>query len=74
MGFDAIFLGRADYEDKKKRMESESLEYIWRPSAKTLGTDIEIFTHILFDHYNQPKGFGFDVLNWQTENADKVFH
>ena len=71
MGFDAVFLGRADYEDKNRRMNDESLEYIWRPSSRTLGTDVQIFTHILFDHYNQPKGFGFDPLSW--EDKEKVF-
>ena len=78
MGFDAVFFARADYQDKKKRVHQESLEYVWRPSSDSLGTDVEIFTHILWDHYNRPAGFGFDVLDyeeegvWHAENAQKL--
>ena len=39
------------------------MEWVWRPSAESLGTDLQIFTHALFDHYRSPAGFDFDVMD-----------
>jgi hypothetical protein len=36
------------------------MEFLWRPSHKTLGSDAEIFAHILYDHYTSPEGFDYD--------------
>jgi hypothetical protein len=32
MGFDAMFFGRIDYQDKNKRMNEKSMEWVWMPS------------------------------------------
>ncbi|CAI2379380.1 unnamed protein product [Moneuplotes crassus] len=55
MGFDAFFYSRLDYQDKAKRLEEKSMEYIWRPFDKD--SSAEIFTHAMFDHYYPPPGF-----------------
>jgi len=39
------------------------MEWVWRPSAESLGADLQIFTHALFDHYRSPAGFNFDILD-----------
>jgi hypothetical protein len=71
MGFDAWFFARSDYQDKNKRMNEKSLEWIWFPSFDTLGRDVNIFTHNLYYHYSSPPGFGFDTLNSDTFFIDK---
>jgi alpha-mannosidase len=37
MGFDAVFFGRLDYQEKEKRLEEKTMEYVWRPMWDTLG-------------------------------------
>ncbi|XP_060520105.1 lysosomal alpha-mannosidase-like [Cylas formicarius] len=60
IGYDAVFLGRIDFQDRVKRLKEKSMELIWRGSP-SLGADSEIFTHILLDHYTAPPGFCFDI-------------
>ena len=31
MGFDAFFFARIDYEDRDKRMEEKSMQWVWKP-------------------------------------------
>lgn len=33
MGFDGMFIGRVDFQDKKQRFNTSTLEMIWRGSA-----------------------------------------
>ena len=40
MGFDALFFARLDYQDKDKRLNEKELEFVWRPNAESLGTDV----------------------------------
>lgn len=63
MGFDAVFFGRIDYKDKEKRMNEKTLEWVWMPSNDSLGPDVNIFTHVLYNRYIPPDGFGFDILD-----------
>ena len=62
MGFDAMFFGRIDYQDKNKRMNDKTMEWVWMPSNE-LGTDVNIFAHTLYQGYGSPEGFGFDILD-----------
>ena len=57
MGFDALFYARLDYQDKAKRLEDKSMEYLWRPFDQDKDASTEIFTHAMFDHYYPPPGF-----------------
>jgi len=57
MGFDAFFYSRLDYQDKEKRLDEKSMEYIWRPFPEDNVEGKEIFTHAMFDHYYPPPGF-----------------
>lgn len=63
MGFDALFFARLDYGDKEKRMNEKSMEWVWMPSKDKMGTDVNIFTHALYQHYSSPTGMVFDVLD-----------
>ena len=44
-------------------MNDKELEWVWRPYSKSLGTDTQILTHVTYNMYSSPKGFGFDVLD-----------
>ena len=63
MGFDALFFGRLDYQDKNKRMNDKSMEWIWMPNADSLGSDVNLFTHAMYNQYQSPSGLDFDILD-----------
>ncbi|XP_044735005.1 lysosomal alpha-mannosidase-like isoform X1 [Chrysoperla carnea] len=61
LGFDGLFIGRLDYQDKSKRLLEKTPEMIWRGSPN-LGAASDLFTGVLFNNYGPPPGFCFDVL------------
>lgn len=61
MGFDGLFFGRLDYQDKLNRLGAKNGEMIWKGSAN-LGKAGELFTGVLYNTYSPPPGFCFDVL------------
>lgn len=70
MGFDGLFIGRLDYQDKNERLKSKTPEMIWKASAN-LGEShvvshvIEIpninFTHVKCDN-NEDKFHFFSYV------------
>ncbi|XP_060519907.1 lysosomal alpha-mannosidase-like [Cylas formicarius] len=60
LGFDGVFLGRIDYQDRAFRTYYETMEFVWR-SSQSLGASSDIFTSVLYDLYVAPTGFCFDV-------------
>ncbi|KAL1517915.1 hypothetical protein ABEB36_001615 [Hypothenemus hampei] len=71
LGFDGVILGRIDYEDKETRVKNKSMEMVWRGS-NSLGRKSDIFTSVLFNHYDAPAGFCFDVLCSDEALVDDV--
>lgn len=61
MGYDGLFLGRIDYEDKSHRLVNKKSEMIWHASDN-LGEKADLFTGVLYNTYSPPPGFCFDVL------------
>ncbi|XP_063391810.1 lysosomal alpha-mannosidase-like [Cydia fagiglandana] len=61
MGYDGLFLGRIDYQDKDQRLSERTMEVLWRGSDD-LGKSSDIFTGVLYNTYSPPPGFCFDVL------------
>ncbi|XP_055954551.1 lysosomal alpha-mannosidase [Patella vulgata] len=61
MGFDGLFFGRLDYEDKANRLKKKTMEMIWKGSPKNLGSTSELFTGALFDGYGPPGDFCWDI-------------
>ncbi|KOB69278.1 putative lysosomal alpha-mannosidase, partial [Operophtera brumata] len=61
MGYDGLFLGRIDYQDKEWRKTNRNMEMLWR-GDDDLGNPSDIFTGILYNTYSPPPGFCFDVL------------
>ena len=59
MSFDGLFFGRIDYADKNLRLKQQGMEMVWRGS-RNLGQDSDIFTGVLYNVYNPPKGFCYD--------------
>ena len=51
MGFNAWFFARMDHYDKAKRVDAKELEFLWRPFNESLGARAEIFTHMMYNHY-----------------------
>lgn len=61
MGYDGMFFGRIDYQDKEKRLEKQEMEMIWHASDD-LGESSDIFAGVLHNLYQAPSGFCFDIL------------
>ncbi|XP_011181146.2 lysosomal alpha-mannosidase isoform X1 [Zeugodacus cucurbitae] len=61
MGFDGLFFGRLDYQDKMERLTTKTAEMIWRASAN-LDDSSNLFTGALYNQYQPPPGFCFDIL------------
>ncbi|KAM1163507.1 hypothetical protein PS2_022931 [Malus domestica] len=59
-GFDSLFFGRIDYQDRAKRKNDKSLEVIWQGS-KSLGSSAQIFSGAFPEAYEPPSGFYFEV-------------
>ncbi|KAM2537194.1 hypothetical protein TB2_022791 [Malus domestica] len=59
-GFDSLFFGRIDYQDRAKRKNDKSLEFIWQGS-KSLGSSAQIFSGAFPEAYEPPSGFYFEV-------------
>ncbi|KAK7290560.1 hypothetical protein RIF29_05068 [Crotalaria pallida] len=60
VGFDSLFFGRIDYQDRAKRKREKSLEVIWQGS-KSLGSSAQIFAGAFPENYEPPSGFYFEV-------------
>lgn len=67
MGFDAWFFARLDDEDKQRRVDTNEMEFVWMPNPQSLGKDVNIFTHVLFNHYEAPPGFTFEIDSGDPE-------
>lgn len=61
LGFDAVLLGRIDYQEKRVRWTTKTPEMVWQASD-SLGESSDIFTGILYNTYGPPPGFCFDLL------------
>lgn len=42
VGFDSLFFGRIDYQDRKKRMDEKNMEMVWKGSVSD--ADQAVFT------------------------------
>ena len=47
MGFDGLFFGRLDYQDKEKRENERNMEGVWRGSANLQPPHADLFTGLL---------------------------
>ncbi|CAL8126674.1 unnamed protein product [Orchesella dallaii] len=62
MGFDGLFFGRLDYQDKEFRKQNHDMEMIWDGSPNNLGNASWLFTGALYNGYNPPDGYCFDIF------------
>ncbi|XP_032939560.1 lysosomal alpha-mannosidase [Catharus ustulatus] len=62
MGYDGLFLGRVDHQDKWRRLQRRELEMVWRGSDSLEPPRADIFTGILPNMYNPPPGLCWDQL------------
>jgi len=57
-----VFFARLDEFEKEKRTNETNLEYIHIPSTNYLGNDTRIFEHVLWNMYEPPPGFSWDMV------------
>ncbi|XP_076458768.1 lysosomal alpha-mannosidase-like [Babylonia areolata] len=69
-GFDSLFFGRLDYQDKENRENHRTMEMIWRGSPDNLGEAADLFTGALPNGYNPPDGFCFDIFCGEVPIVD----
>ncbi|KAM6389963.1 LOW QUALITY PROTEIN: lysosomal alpha-mannosidase, partial [Rhynochetos jubatus] len=63
MGYDGLFVGRVDHQDKAAREGRRELEMLWRAGGDSLAPPTaDLFTGILPNVYNPPAGFCWDQL------------
>ncbi|XP_032533211.1 lysosomal alpha-mannosidase isoform X1 [Chiroxiphia lanceolata] len=62
MGYDGVFLGRVDHQDKVARAQCQELELLWRGSPSLDPPNADIFTGILPNVYDPPPGLCWDQL------------
>ncbi|XP_023670401.1 lysosomal alpha-mannosidase [Paramormyrops kingsleyae] len=62
MGYDGLFFGRLDYQDKARRIKDKDMEMVWRASASLRPPAADLFTGVLPNGYNPPPGFCWDQL------------
>ncbi|XP_053472645.1 lysosomal alpha-mannosidase isoform X1 [Ictalurus furcatus] len=60
MGYDGLFFGRLDYQDKARRMKMQEMEMVWRASESLEPPTADLFTGVLPNGYNPPDGFCWD--------------
>lgn len=64
VGFDSLFFGRIDYQDRDVRRKEKRAEFIWRASP-SLGPDAQVFSGLTGEYggnYGPPTGF-----NWHND-------
>ncbi|XP_042885144.1 lysosomal alpha-mannosidase-like isoform X3 [Penaeus japonicus] len=60
MGFEGLFFGRLDHDDKSNRWRHKTMEMVWEGS-QNLGKAAWLFTGVLPNGYGPPSGFCFDI-------------
>lgn len=69
VGFDALFFGRADYQDMDYRRKVKALEMVWRGSSSL--EDADVFTgNFPSGNYGPPWGFDFNWGSWDAPIMD----
>jgi len=72
MGFDGFFFGRIEYTEHNLRNESKELEFVWRGS-ESLGSNTQIFTHVLYTDYCYLPGFAFEYGDTPIQDDPNLF-
>jgi alpha-mannosidase len=70
VGFDALYFGRINYDDREERAATQRLEFVWQASKSRPGSTV--FTGVFSDgNYQPPPGICFDVLCPQNQPVMK---
>lgn len=60
VGFDSLFFGRIDYQDKDKRMAEKAMEMVWKGSKSQPSAEV-LAGAFSSGNYGPPSGFCMDV-------------
>ncbi|XP_071107458.1 lysosomal alpha-mannosidase-like [Haliotis cracherodii] len=72
MGYDALYFGRIDYQDKTTRLNEKTMEMIWKGSPENIGVTSDLFSGTLFNGYGPPSGFCYDIACQDPPIMDDV--
>ena len=61
MGMDGLLFGRLDYREKEERFHNKTSEMVWITSSASSTSPNKLFTSILYDIYDPPAGFCWDI-------------
>jgi len=66
VGFDALYFGRINYDDRESRAAQKKLEFVWQASPSR--PDSTVFTGVFSDgNYQPPPGICFDLRCPETD-------
>ena len=68
-GFDGLFFGRNDYQDKAWREQTRTMEFLWQSLRQNSMNEGTLFTGVNQHGYNPPDGFCFD---WVCEGDQPI--
>ena len=68
MGYDGLFFARLDYADKVNRTFNKTMEMVWHTSENL--EDSDLFTGVLYYHYDPPPRFCFDITCYDEPIID----
>mmetsp|Transcript_524 Transcript_524/g.565 ORF Transcript_524/g.565 Transcript_524/m.565 type:complete len:306 (+) Transcript_524:251-1168(+) len=78
MGFDAVFFSRLDFMDKERRLNSQEIEFVWRPFKESIGEPAEILGHVLYVSYSSPPGYDWDIIiddtPWINDDSSETYN
>ncbi len=61
MGMDGLLFGRLDFREKEERFHNKTSEMVWITSSASSTNPNKLFTSILYDIYDPPGGFCWDI-------------
>ncbi|XP_044309624.1 lysosomal alpha-mannosidase isoform X2 [Varanus komodoensis] len=62
MGYDGLFVGRIDYQDKARREALREMEQLWRASGSLDPPAADLFTGVLPNGYDPPTALCWDQI------------
>ena len=71
-GFDALFFARISKELKVEYKKDKKMTFLWQPMKSNHGSDKQILTYILYNHYQQVQSLTNEnyIDIYQTNSID----
>jgi hypothetical protein len=69
-GAEALFIRYIDPQDRDMRLQTNTMEFVWRPDFYHSGNRDQIFTHIIYDFDMSVFDLVFDSNPYQNPDSD----